>query len=283
MFTNHVFFLSKRIFDILLSITLLPVVLPLIVIFSLILIIELNNFPFFVQERGITLDKFKFKIIKLRTIKGNDKKKQHSSKSVFFKPQFIEDVPKFSGWLRRTGLDEIPQIFNIIKGDMSFVGPRPFMLSDLKLLKKHDWEFYKIRKNLDSKPGVTGLWQIFCNREEGAKNLIVLEKIYDEMKSVKYDIKILLYTLPVIITANNADSIFSSKVFPFKNNLNSSSTTELDFIFEKYRSNQTLVSNEYKLRIPGDWWTENRSLEFGEQNKNQLKLLKIKPASKKTA
>ena len=275
--------MSKRIFDILLSIILLPVLLPLIVIFSLILIFELRNFPFLVQERGITLDKFRFKIIKLRTIRGNDKNKKHSSKSVFFKPQFIEDVPKFSGWLRRTGLDELPQIFNILKGEMSFVGPRPFMLSDLKILKKNDWEYYKIRRSYNSKPGVTGLWQIFCNREEGAKNLIALEKIYDEMKSVKYDIKILLYTLPVVITANNADSIFCSKTFPFKNNLSSSSTTELDIIFEKYRSNQTLVSSEYKLRIPGDWWTEDRSLEFGEQNKNQLKLLKIKPTSKKTA
>ncbi len=276
-------FLSKRIFDILFSIALLPVLLPLIVIFSLILIIELRKFPFFVQERGITLDKFRFKIIKLRTIKSNDKKKQHSSKSIFFKPQFLEDVPKFSGWLRRTGLDEIPQIFNILNGDMSFVGPRPFMLSDLKLLKKNDWELYKIRNDFNSKPGVTGLWQIFCNREEGTKNLIVLEKIYDQMKSVKYDVKILLYTLPVVITANNADSIFSSKAFPFKNNLNSSNTTELDIVFEKYRPKQSYMSNEYKLRIPGDWWIEDRSLEFEEENKNQLKLLKIKPASKKTA
>ena len=257
--------------------------LPLIIIFSLILIIELRHFPFLVQERGITSDKFRFKIIKLRTIRRNDKNKQHSSKSVFFKPQFIEDVPKFSGWLRRTGLDETPQIFNIIKGEMSFVGPRPFMLSDLKLLKKNDWEYYKIRRSYSSKPGVTGLWQIFCNREEGAKNLIALEKIYDEMKSVKYDIKILLYTIPVVITANNADSIFCSKAFPFKNSLNSSSTTELDIIFEKHRSSKSLVSSEYKLRIPGDWWTEDRSLEFGEQNKNQLKLLKIKPTAKKTA
>lgn len=275
--------MSKRIFDILLSITLLPILLPLVFIFSLVLIIELRDFPFLVQERGIALDKFRFKIIKLRTIKGRDKRKQNSSKSVFFKPQFIKDVPKFSGWLRQAGLDEIPQILNIIKGDMSFVGPRPFTLSDLKLLKKNDWEYYKIRKSFNSKPGVTGLWQIFCNREEGAKNLIALEKIYDEMKSIKYDLKILIYTLPVIITANNADSIFSSKAFPFKNNLNSSSTTELDVIFEKYRSNQTFVSSEYKLRIPGDWWTEDKTHEFGEQNKNQLKLLKIKPASKKTA
>ena len=83
---------------------------------------------------------------------------------------------------------------------MNFVGPRPFMLSDLKLIKKNDWEYYKISVSLNSKPGITGLWQIFCNRE-GAKNLIVLEKIYDEMKSVMYDVKILLFTPPVVVTA----------------------------------------------------------------------------------
>jgi len=49
---------------------------------------------------------------------------------------------------------------------MNFVGPRPFMLSDLKLLKKNDWDYYKVRESLNSKPGITGLWQIFCHREE---------------------------------------------------------------------------------------------------------------------
>jgi len=60
-----------------------------------VLILELRQYPFFVQERGIVLDKFRFKIIKLRTINGNDKKKRCSSKNVFLKPQFVEDVLKF--------------------------------------------------------------------------------------------------------------------------------------------------------------------------------------------
>lgn len=274
--------MAKRIFDIILSIVLLPLLIPLIIAFSIILIIELRQFPFFIQERGITLDKFRFKIIKLRTIK-NTKTNRYSDKSIFFKPAFIEKVPPFAGWLRRTGLDEIPQIFNIIKGEMSFVGPRPFMLSDLKLLKKNDWQYYKIRRSFNSKPGVTGLWQIFCDREAGAKNLISLDKLYDEMKSVKYDIKILIYTLPVILTANNADSIFSSISFPFKNTLNLSKTTELDIIFEKHKSNKTFISLEYKLQLPGDWWTINKSLEFENEEKNHLQLLKIKPAVKKIA
>ena len=274
--------MAKRIFDILLSLILLPLLLPIIIIFSAVLIIELRQFPFFIQERGITLDKFRFKIIKLRTIKDK-KTNRYSDKSIFFKPAFIESVPRFAGWLRRTGLDEIPQIFNIIKGEMSFVGPRPFMLSDLKLLKKNDWQYYKIRRSFNSKPGVTGLWQIFCNREEGAKNLIALDKLYDEMKSVKYDIKVLLYTLPVVLTANNADSIFSSTAFPFKNTLNLSSTTELDVIFEKNNADKTNAGFEYKLRLPGEWWAENKSLESDKKEKSHLQLLRIKPAVKKSA
>ena len=89
--------MTIRLFEIVLSTILLPILLLIIIIFSLVLILELRQYPFFVQERGIVLDKFRFNIIKLRTTKGNDKKKRCSSKNVFFKPQFIEDVLKLSG------------------------------------------------------------------------------------------------------------------------------------------------------------------------------------------
>ena len=278
--------MTKRLFDILLSVILLPVILPLILFFSIILFIELRQIPFFIQERGITLNKYRFSIIKLRTIRKRDSDTKNNSKTnnnIFFKPQFIDEVPKFAGWLRRTGLDEIPQILNIIVGDMSFVGPRPFMISDLKLLKKNDWKFYKIRESFKSKPGVTGLWQIFCNREEGTKNLIALEKIYEEMKSIKYDVKILLYTLPVILTANNADSIFCSAPFPLMNDLNFSNATELEIIFNKSNSKKSSNNEKYRLRLPGDWWTIDHSLEYGDKPSKKLSLLKINPSSKKIA
>jgi len=278
--------LNKRIFDIFLSIVLLPIILILVLIFSIILIFELKQFPFFIQERGITLTKFRFKIIKLRTIRRSDSKVKDQpilNTSVFYKFHFINDVPKFAGWLRRTGLDEIPQIINIIKGDMSFVGPRPFMLSDLKLLEKSDLELYKIRESFNSKPGVTGLWQIFCNREEGAKNLIALEKIYEEMKTVKYDLKILLYTLPIVLTANNADSIFCSTTFPRLNNLHFSNSTELEIVFNKSNSKLSSTGEKYNIRLPGDWWTIDRSLEFESNANKQLTLLKINTSSQKTA
>ncbi len=235
------------------------------------------------QERGITLDKYRFKIIKLRTIKGNHKQKLPAFNNVFFKPQYKNDVTKFSGWLRRTGLDELPQIFNILKGDMSFVGPRPFMIYDLKLLYKKDWKFYNLREKFNAKPGVTGLWQIFCKREEGARNLIALEKVYDEMQSVKYDIKILLYTLPVVLTANNADSIFSSSKFPFMQNAFGSNATHLDVVFTIPLKKKKAKKEEYNLSIPGEWWNTEKHLEIEKHGKNHVKLLMVKPATKKTA
>ncbi|MEN8191854.1 MAG: sugar transferase [Bacteroidota bacterium] len=275
--------MAKRIFDILLTLILLPFLIPVVLVFAIILTVELQSFPFIVQERGITLKKFRFKIIKLRTIKENKNIKRYYIASVFYKPQYIDDVPKFAGWLRRTGLDELPQIYNILKGEMSFVGPRPLMISDLTLLKTYDWKYYKIRASFDSKPGITGLWQIFCNREEGAKNLIALEKIYDEMKSVSYDLKILLYTVPVVLTANNADSIFSSTSFPFLQKSFVSSSTDLEITFAKSNKKITDSLDDYQISLPGNWWTTDESVEIANRKKNRFELLLVKPSTQKTA
>lgn len=238
-------------------------------IIGIILTIVNKQSPFFIQERGITLDKFLFKIIKFRTIKGSDFKSQE--KNIFFKSFHKENISSFGSWLRKTGLDEIPQIFNVLKGDMSFVGPRPFMISDLKLLKKNDYEYYKLRESFNVRPGITGLWQIFCNRNEGAKNLIALEKIYEDMKSFKYDLKILAYTIPIVLTANNADAVFSKSLFP----IDISDSIQINYIFEKSRSTQ-LNSDEYSVKLTKNFWLDSKSLYC----KNNFKLFKIKPSIK---
>jgi len=265
--------LKKRFFDIILALVLLPLLLPLILLFAAILFgIDLQN-PFFTQERGVTLSKFRFRIFKLRTIRNSvvRSKIERNQKSVFFKTHHKKSISKFGGWLRKTGFDELPQIYNVLKGEMSFVGPRPFMISDLKLLKRNDWEYYKLRESFSSKPGITGLWQIFCNRDEGAKNLIALEKIYEDMKSFKYDFKILLYTIPVVLTANNADAFYSVSSFPISN----SNETEINFVFEKSTSKKR-VMNEYSLRINGEGWIDTNAMNKEVPKNSKLKLLKIK-------
>jgi undecaprenyl-phosphate galactose phosphotransferase len=274
--------LEKRLFDILFALLLIPVLLPTIIILAIALLLINKQNPFYIQERGITLTKYRCKIIKLRTIKNSDKKNEgiSANKSIFFKSHHKENVSRFARWLRKTGLDETPQIYNVLKGDMSFVGPRPFMISDLKLLKKNDFEYYKLRDSFSSKPGITGLWQIFCNRNEGAKNLIALEKIYEDMKSFKYDLKILVYTIPVVLVANNADAIYSINSFPIDSSKTNSHEIEVNFVFEKSTSKKQ-IAEEYSLHLPGEGWIVPEAINSDISNNRKLKLLKIKSNVKK--
>lgn len=267
--------MKKRLFDISLALLLFPIILPMLILFAIILLTIDKQNPFFAQERGITLTKYRFRIIKLRTIREKNKISE-VKKNIFFKSHYEKNISRFGCWLRRTGLDEIPQIYNVLKGDMSFVGPRPFMVSDLELLKKNDLEYYKLRANFNSKPGITGLWQIFCNRDEGAKNLIALEKIYDDMKSLKYDLKILVYTLPIVLSANSSDAIYSVRSFPFDN----SKETEINFVFAKSNLKKQ-IDDEYSLRINGEGWIDVNALSNDLKKDSGLKLIKIKQNVKK--
>jgi len=248
----------KRTFDIILAIILLPISLVLIFIFAIFLVIELKEFPFFIQKRGITLNYKVFNLIKLKTIKSNviENYNPARSKNILLKPNLAKFISPFAKWLRRSGLDELPQIFNIIKGDMSFVGPRPLMLSDLQEIKTNHKELYEMRKKIIAKPGLTGLWQIFCDHEEGVKNLIALDKIYDEVNNIFFDVKILFFTIPIVLTGSNTDSILQNKSRLIINLFNLSNTTRFK-IYKKLTILNSKKKSNYVVEIPGDWWYDN--------------------------
>jgi lipopolysaccharide/colanic/teichoic acid biosynthesis glycosyltransferase len=107
-------------------------------------------------------------------------------------------ITRFGRFLRRTSLDEFPQLLNVLKGDMSMVGPRPEM--PFLVEKYEEWE----KRRLDVKPGITGLWQIV-----GRKNLpLSLNMEYDfyyiKNQSLLFDIAILLKTIPAVIFGRGA-------------------------------------------------------------------------------
>jgi lipopolysaccharide/colanic/teichoic acid biosynthesis glycosyltransferase len=112
--------------------------------------------------------------------------------------------------LRKTGLDELPQIFNVLKGEMSLVGPRPLMISDLEVLKNKYPNYYHVRNLISVKPGITGMWQVFGNRNEGIENLIDLDLFYDEQTSLSVDLRILLNTVLLVFRGKHSDAIFPS-------------------------------------------------------------------------
>jgi exopolysaccharide biosynthesis polyprenyl glycosylphosphotransferase len=147
---------------------------------------------FFVQER-VGLHGRRFRILKYRTM--------HTDAAAYAIAPTEEGDPRitrFGQWLRRTSLDELPQLWNVLKGDMSLVGPRPEMPFIAE--KYTPWQ----RRRLDVKPGITGLWQVI-----GRKNLpLHLNMEYDlyyvKNQSLLLDLEILLRTLPAVVQGRGA-------------------------------------------------------------------------------
>ncbi len=114
--------------------------------------------------------------------------------------KLIDDprVTRMGRWLRRTGFDELPQLINVLKGEMSLVGPRPIVEDELR--KYGAWE----RRLLCVKPGLTGLWQVLRQDEPDYAERVSLDMYYIDHWSVGMDLKILLRTLPSIIAGRGA-------------------------------------------------------------------------------
>ncbi|GEM_PF-629127 len=294
-FGTKLYSMAKRIVDIFVSLFLFILMFPLLVFFSIILFIELREFPLFIQERGLTLEKHRFKILKLKTIKSesNHHKKLNDNNNIFLKPFLSEKITPFAKWLRKTGLDEIPQFINVIMGHMSIIGPRPLMLHDLEILKRDYPEFYEERNKLTSKPGITGLWQLFGNRNEGVANLTYLDYLYEKYSSLKLDFILFLHTLPVVTAARNSDAIFhfsqyyvkaQNSKYDFSSKLKINLDLPVD-VFDLILETAHEKSGNYIVEVPDSWWYVSNTMDnFGEPRKPQIfEINKNAKENKKTA
>jgi lipopolysaccharide/colanic/teichoic acid biosynthesis glycosyltransferase len=147
-------------------------------------------------------------MIKFRTIKSSASKPGNTNKTILISENELFLNP-FLKWLRHTGLDELPQLYNILAGQMSIVGPRPLMREELTIIKNEFPDQYEKRNVINCKPGLTGVWQIFGDKNYGIKNLLELDTFYNVNKSFWLDLKIVLYTLVIITNAMNSKSIAS--------------------------------------------------------------------------
>lgn len=201
----------KRVIDIVLSFGLIVILSPLFLLISVILFIELGAFPIFFQTRALSLRKRKFTIFKFRTLKENDssRRKAMVNEMVFLKPELEKFVTPFTAFLRKTGLDELPQLFNVLLGNMSIIGPRPLMISDLQILEAEEPKLLLNRDKINSLPGITGLWQTLGNRQNGLKNMIELDLLYDKGISFSMDFIIGFVTIPFVFLGWSSDAILS--------------------------------------------------------------------------
>ena len=229
------FFLIKNILDFLLGIIILLIASPFMLIIAIILFLIFRSLPFIVQERGITEEKHIFNIYKFKTIKPNIDNNPGRDENILHKQHLSDYVPAFCRWLRKSGLDELPQIINVLKGEMSLIGPRPLMISDLKIIRHKHPDYYCRRQLIKVKPGITGLWQVHGNRSQGIENLLHLDIKYSENVSVSLDAEILLATITLVFMGKHSDAIITgmteSRIFNRVNNFSTIQNRKVKIIY----------------------------------------------------
>lgn len=206
---KNVFLGFKRLFDILVGlvgtcICFLPSALVIFIIYK---IKGYSGSIFFKQER-LGLNGKKFKIIKFRSMVENAEEVLKSNKELYQKyinngyklpPGEDPRLTSIGAFIRKTSIDELPQFINILKGDMSFIGPRPIIEEEIKEYNDEDRE-----KFLSVKPGAMGYWQASGRSAVGYPERCDIELYYVEHASLLFDLKIFLKNLIGIIKKDGA-------------------------------------------------------------------------------
>jgi len=199
----------KRFFDILFSLILILALSPLFLLITLVVWLETGLSPLYIQKRSLTYKHRVFNFYKFRTMHLVPPDVNAKDDTITLKFGLDVYVTRFGKYLRRSGLDELPQLINVLKGEMSFVGPRPLQVSDIELLKSDYPDLYNKRSEIKSRPGITGYWQLFGDRLAGVKNMLELELYYERHKSLTLIFFILVETVPVMVFARHFDAIVS--------------------------------------------------------------------------
>jgi exopolysaccharide biosynthesis polyprenyl glycosylphosphotransferase len=190
--------LVKRITDILLSAMVLLLMSPIFILLALAIKFDSPG-PVFYRSWRIGRKGKKFLCYKFRTmvVNADELKEQlkhlNERKGPLFKISNDPRVTRLGRWLRRYSLDELPQLWNVLKGDMSLVGPRPPVPEECAEYRPEYW------RRLDVKPGITGLWQVYARQDPSFERALALDLEYIATWSLRLDFKILLKTIPVVL------------------------------------------------------------------------------------
>lgn len=161
--------------------------------------------PIFFRQRRVGYKGREFTCYKFRSMKVNAETSSHkghttrlikAQQTPMTKLDAVKDprIIPFGSILRSTGLDELPQLLNVLRGEMSIVGPRPCVLYEYELYEP--WQ----RRRFEAVPGLTGLWQVSGKNRTTFNQMIRLDIEYSERKSLWLDLKIIAKTLPALLT-----------------------------------------------------------------------------------
>jgi exopolysaccharide biosynthesis polyprenyl glycosylphosphotransferase len=194
----------KRSIDIIGSMVGLILLSPLLVLFAVVIKWEDPKGTVFFYQTRIGKDEKPFRMYKLRSMYTDSEEKlkdlldQNEISGAMFKMRDDPRVTKVGKFIRKTSIDELPQLINVLRGDMSLVGPRPPLTREVAEYTDYD------KKRLSVKPGCTGLWQVSGRNNLCFEEMVELDITYIENRNIWFDIKIMLKTVKVVVGAQDA-------------------------------------------------------------------------------
>ncbi|MFZ0318223.1 MAG: sugar transferase [Candidatus Sulfotelmatobacter sp.] len=194
----------KRVVDIMFSLGLIILLLPLFLLTAALIRLTSRGPAIFVQKR-LGLNKRHFGIYKFRTMVVDAEKRMKEIEHLnevtgpVFKIKNDPRITPLGRILRKTSIDELPQLFNVLKGDMSLVGPRPLPIRDYEGFNE-DWQ----RRRFSVRPGITCLWQIGGRSSISFEKWMELDLQYIDKWSLKLDLEILVKTIPAVLRGSGA-------------------------------------------------------------------------------
>ncbi len=196
---------AKRVLDVVGSLTLIVAFSPVMLATAIAIKLESRGPVFFRQPRAGRGNK-SFKLIKFRSmyIDAEQRKQEldamnEANDGVMFKIRKDPRVTRVGRTIRRFSIDELPQLFNVLKGEMSLVGPRPLIFPETAALER-DWHL----RRLELRPGITGPWQVYGRSQSPFQEMVRFDYQYVAGWSLARDIEILLATLPAVMSGRGA-------------------------------------------------------------------------------
>ena len=199
---------AKRLLDIMLTLLLLPLVCPVMLIIALLIRLDSKG-PIIYRQRRVGQRESEFDFFKFRSMYVNSSDVAHRTAiEQYMNGQQINDrdqtanpykleadprITRIGRFIRKTSLDELPQFFNVLRGEMSLVGPRPPLVYEVEHYTAYD----KLR--LIGKPGLTGVWQVYGRSRVTFQEMIEMDLAYLQQQSILLDLKIIFLTIRVMV------------------------------------------------------------------------------------
>ncbi|GCF08226.1 sugar transferase [Dictyobacter arantiisoli] len=205
---NTSYLRAKRALDITFTLLIAPFVILVGIVVAICIKIDSRG-PIFFRQKRIGQDGLEFEMLKFRSMYVNSNQLAHrekilhymngkklneeNSSNMSYKDVHDPRITKVGRFIRKTSLDEIPQFWNVLKGQMALVGPRPPLTYEVDLYSSHEW------LRMVGKPGLTGTWQVYGRSRVTFQSMVEMDIEYLEHQSIWTDIKLIVLTVPVML------------------------------------------------------------------------------------